>query len=161
MTRTMNARIAGFAFLLYIAIGIAGMVLSRRWSGGEGIAAKLASMAAHASDVRIALVLVLFTGLAALVLGVSLYALTRDEDRDLAMLGLSCRVAEGVIGGLSIQRSLGLLWLATVAGANAPDSQAAQNIGGSFLCKAQAPSLALSSSLSAARPSPGFSSAAA
>ena len=43
MTRTTNARIAGFTFLAYIAAGITRMVLFR-WAtgGGEGISAKLA-----------------------------------------------------------------------------------------------------------------------
>ena len=71
----------------------------------------------------------LLSGLAAVVLGVTLYAITRDEDPDLAMLGLTCRVAEGVVGGLSIQRSMGLLWLATATGEGAPDPAAAHAMG--------------------------------
>ncbi len=46
----------------------------------------------------------------ALVLAVTLYAITRDEDRDLAMLGMICRVAEGVIGALSVPKMLAVLW---------------------------------------------------
>ncbi len=42
MTRTTNARIAGFTFLFYIAAGIASMVLFGRATGSEGIAAQLA-----------------------------------------------------------------------------------------------------------------------
>ena len=104
MTRTTNARIAGFTFLLYIALGITAMVLFGRATNAEGIAAKLAGIAQHEAEVRVAAVLNLFSGFAALVLGVTLYAITRDEDRDLAMMGLTCRVAEGVVGGISIQR---------------------------------------------------------
>jgi hypothetical protein len=48
MTRTTNARIAGFTFLAYIAAGITSMILFRRAAGGEGVAAKLAGNAAHA-----------------------------------------------------------------------------------------------------------------
>jgi hypothetical protein len=62
------------------------------------------------------------------VLGVTLYAITRDEDPDLAMLALTCRVGEGVIGGISVQRSLGLLWLATAAGATAPNTEVAHDL---------------------------------
>ena len=133
MTRTTNARVAGLTFLLYIAIGITAMILSGQATGGQGIAAKLAGMAEHASEVRLAAVLNLFTGFTALVLGVTLFAVTREEDHDLAMLALTCRVVEGVVGGISIQRSLGLLWLATTTGANAPAPAEAQSIGAFLL----------------------------
>jgi len=45
MTRTTNARIAGFTFLFYIAAGLASMAVFGRATAGEGIAAKLASLA--------------------------------------------------------------------------------------------------------------------
>ena len=76
MTRATNARIAGFTFLFYIAAGIASLVLAGR---------------AHATDV-----LSLLTSFSALVLGVTLYAITREQDRDLAMLALTCRVVEAI-----------------------------------------------------------------
>ena len=137
MTRKTNARIAGFAFLFYIAAGILSMVLSRRASGGgTGIAAKLAGMAQHATEVRLAYLLAFVTVFAALSLGVTLYALTRDEDPDLAMLGMICRVAEGVVG-VSLPSTLMLLWLATATGVGAPDTAAAHAIG-AFLLRLEA-----------------------
>jgi hypothetical protein len=42
-----------------------------------------------------------------------LYAITRDEDRDLAILALCCRVGEGMLGMIAPMITLGLLWLAT------------------------------------------------
>lgn len=120
MTRRTNAKAAGFAFLVYIAAALPGMILSGRATGGEGTAAKLASIAQHASDLRLAFVLDLIGCLCALVLAVTLYAITRDEDPDLALLAMVCRVAEGVIGGISLETTLGRLWLGT-AGAAAPD----------------------------------------
>jgi len=78
MTRRTNARIAGVTFFVYLAAGIASLALSGR---------------AHATDV-----LSLFTSLSALVLGVTLYAITRVEDPDLAMLALTCRVVESIPG---------------------------------------------------------------
>jgi len=133
MTRTTNARIAGFTFLFYIAVAFPSMVLLNRAASGEGIAAKFASIAQHASDVRAAVVLSLLGCFSALVLAVTLYAITREVDADLAMLALTCRVAEGVISGLSIPESLGLLWLATATGANAPDTGAAHALGAYLL----------------------------
>lgn len=133
MTRTTNARIAGFTFLFYIAVAFPSMVLLDRATRGEGIAAKLASIAQHASDVRVAVVLSLLGCFSALVLAVTLYAVTREVDADLAMLALTCRVAEGVISGVSISETLGLLWLATATGANAPDPGAAHALGAYLL----------------------------
>jgi hypothetical protein len=78
-------------------------------------------------------VLTLLSGLSALVLGVTLYAITRDQDRDLAMLGLTCRVVEGITGVVGIPMTLGLLWLATAAGPNAPDTLAAQPLAAFLL----------------------------
>src|SRR5438270_416 len=78
MTRTTNARIAGVAFLFYIVVGISSLAMKGH---------------AHATDV-----LVLFTSLSALTLGVTLYAITRDEDPDLALLAMACRFVEAVAG---------------------------------------------------------------
>src|SRR2546423_8866310 len=113
MTRKTNSRIAGFTYLFYIAVAFPSMVLFDRATSGEGMAAKLASMAQHATDVRVAVVLSLLGCFSALVLAVTLYAITREQDSDLAMLALTCRVAEGVTGAVSIPATLGLLWLAT------------------------------------------------
>ena len=133
MTRTTNARIAGFTFLFYIAVAFPSMVLLDRATRGEGIAARLASIAQHATDVRVAVVLVLLGCFAALVLAVTLYAITREQDPDIAMLAMTCRVAEGVISGISIPETLGLLWLATSAGPNAPDTGGAHALGAYLL----------------------------
>jgi len=129
MTRTTNARIAGFTFLFYIAVAFPSMLLLDRATRGEGIADKLASIAQHAADVRLAVVLVLLGSFAALVLAVTLYAITREHDPDLAMLALTCRVTEGVISGVSISSTLALLWLATATGADAPETPAAHALG--------------------------------
>jgi len=78
MTYRTNARIAGFTFLFYIVAGISSMALSGRH---------------HATDL-----LSLLTSLCALTLGVTLYALTREVDADLALLALTCRVVEAIPG---------------------------------------------------------------
>ena len=129
MTRMANARLAGFTYLFYIAVAFPSMVLFARATSGDGMAEKLASMAQHAASVRAAAVLGLLGCLCALVLAVTLYAITRDQDRDLAMLGLTCRVAEGIIGAASIPASFGLLSIALASGTNAPDPAAARAIG--------------------------------
>ena len=130
MKRATNARIAGFTFLFYIAAGITSMVLFRA-AGGTGVAEKLAGIAQHATYVRFTVLLTLLQGFSALVLAVTLYAITRDDDPDLAMLGLTCRVAEGVTG-IFVARTLGLLWLATAVAPTSGDT-AATHVLGAFL----------------------------
>lgn len=133
MTRRTNARIAGFTFLFYIAVGISGLILSSRASAGEGVAAKLAAIAEHATAVRVVVVFGLLECFSALVLGVTLYAITREQDRDLAMLALVCRAAEGLLGATGIPRTLSLLWLATATGTAALDPTAANALGAYLL----------------------------
>ena len=135
MTRRTNARIAGIAYLLYIAAAFPSMLLSGRATSGAGMVEKLANMALHATDVRLAAVLSLIGCLCALVLAVTLYALTREQNRDLALLALTCRVAEGVTGAASIPTTLGLLALATAAGTNTPDPRAAGAVGAFVLAQ--------------------------
>jgi hypothetical protein len=135
MTRNTNARIAGVTFLVYIAAGLTSMMLFVRATGGEGIAARIASIALHSTDVRLAVLLNPLMNLSALVLGVTLWAITRDQDRDLAMLGLTCRLAEG-IAGMDVSGLLGLLWLATTTDASAIDAGAASTLG-AYLLKMQ------------------------
>jgi len=133
MTRRTNASIAGVTFLVYIAATIASIVLFTRATSGEGVAAQLAGIAQYATDVRLTILLGLLGNLCALVLGVTLYAMTREQDPDLAMLALICRVAEG-IAGMDVSKTLGLLWLATAADATAPDAGATSALG-AFLLK--------------------------
>jgi hypothetical protein len=83
----MNARVAGFTYWIYFAAGIAGLVLAR--------------------NAPATAVLSLVTSFSALVLGVTLYAITREQDPDVAMLGLTCRVIEAVPGHGEIYFAVG------------------------------------------------------
>jgi hypothetical protein len=128
MTVRTNARVAGFTFLLYIAVALTAMMLSGRAEAGEGTAAKLANIAQHAPDMRTSILLDFASCFCALVLAVTLWAITREVDPDLAMLGLACRMGEGLVGVASMPRSVGRLWLAT-AGAGAPGRAGADALG--------------------------------
>jgi len=125
MTRTTSARVAGFAFLLYIAAGIAGMILGGKAAAGEGLTAKLASIAQHVSMFRASILAELVACLCALVLAVTLWAITRDVDPDLAMMVLVARATEGIAGAAALPKSVEKLWLAT----SPPDPAAAGAIG--------------------------------
>src|SRR6476620_11814028 len=87
MTVRTNARIAGVTLLMYIAAGM--------------------SMMALAGNTPAIAVLSLVTSFSALLLGVTLYAITRVQDRDLAMVGLTCRVIEAVPGHGEIYFAVG------------------------------------------------------
>ena len=129
MTRTTNARIAGFTFLFYIVVGIASMLLFSQATSGEAVPAKLASIAQHVLQVRLTIVLGLLQAVCAIVLAVTLYAITRDQDSDLAMLALIFRVGEGLLGAISTRATLELLWLGTSAGPKALDAATRQALG--------------------------------
>lgn len=106
MTRTRNARIAGVTFLLYIAAGLL-----------------------PAPDVGSGVVLTLVQNFSALVLAVTLYAITRDVDPDIAMFGLTCRVGEGVLGAMFIPMRLALSSLGDGADVGATQALEALLVG--------------------------------
>ena len=94
MTRTANARIAGVTSFVYLAAGLSALALAGR---------------PHAADV-----LAVFTSFSALVMGVTLYAITRDQGPELALFGLVCRIIEGMPGEGLIYFAVGMLafsWL--------------------------------------------------
>jgi hypothetical protein len=132
MTHKASARLAGFTFLAYIATGILSMVLFSRAAAGANVAARLANIAQHATTVRFVAVLTLLTFFEAVVLGVTLWALTRDEDPDVAVLALCCRAGEGVLGAAAALRTMELLSVA-IAGTTTMDGAAATAIGASIL----------------------------
>ena len=70
MTRSTNARIAGFTYLFYTAVGSTLHILMNRATNAEGTSATLALIAQHASDVRVSVVLSLLETFSALVLAV-------------------------------------------------------------------------------------------
>lgn len=132
MTRTTSARLAGFTYLFYIAVALPANILFNRAAGGEGVAEKLAGIAQHVTDVRIAILLSLLAGFTALALAVALYGITRNQDPELAVLALCCRAGEGVVIVILTLPTLGLLWLATPAGVSAPDLPAAYALAASL-----------------------------
>lgn len=144
--RQFYARLAGFMFLFYIGIGIASMVLLNQATGGaEGTAAKLASIAQHETIMRLVAVFTLLCFFIAVILAVSLYVLTRDQDPNLAILALCCRVGEGMVNAFSAIWTLGLLSVATASTAVAASDFAAARALGDLLLKQDGSSILISS----------------
>ena len=119
MKTNTNARIAGATFLFYTATAIAEMVLLRRAVSGKPITAMVAAISQHAASMRWVFLLSTATIIEAVFLAVSLYAITYDTDRDIALLALSCRLVEAVINVIPTVAFAALLWLAT-EGATTP-----------------------------------------
>ena len=109
MTRTRSARLAGFMFLFYIATALPSMVLFGSATSGATTSEKLANVAQHQGKMRAAAVLQLITIADAILLGVALFAITRDVDRDLAVMALAFRVVEGGINAIPTIGTLALL----------------------------------------------------
>jgi hypothetical protein len=132
MTRRTNARIAGFTYLLYIAVAFPAMVLFDKATRGDTIVSQLATIAQHSTSLRVTILLGVVSCFCALVLAVTLYGITRDEDRELAMLAFACRVGEGLVAAVPFT-TLGLLWLATSTGPAAPDVPSANALAAYLL----------------------------
>ncbi len=125
MTRTTNSRLAGAAFLFYIVVGISSMMVGAGASRGDTVAARLASAAAHAPQIRATIILNLLGNFSALVLGVTLYGITREEDNELAVFAMICRVCEGLSGAIMLRQSVALLKLAALPRSDAVIANAA------------------------------------
>lgn len=80
-SQSASARIAGFTFLFYITAGIISMQLP--------------------NESQITDLLLLLQSFSALVLGVTLYAITREQDPVLSLMALTCRIAEAIQYGES------------------------------------------------------------
>ena len=85
--------------------------MSAQSVAGHNVAEKLISVGQHLLQMRLNVMLGLIQAICAILLAVTLYSITRDEDPDLALLAMLCRVCEGLIGAVSLNTSLGLLWL--------------------------------------------------
>jgi hypothetical protein len=87
ISQLIYARVAGFTFLFYIVAGITSMALP--------------------NQAQVADVLSLLLNFSALVLGVTLYMITREQGPGLALMALSCRLIEAVHGESAIFFAVG------------------------------------------------------
>jgi len=132
-TGQLYARLAGITILLYIVVGFTSVILYSRATNAEGTEAILAQIAAHISGMRMTVILELLESFCAVVLGVALYAITRTVNQELALLGMVCRVSEGVLGVLGIRNTIGLLWLSQAGKGPEGPIQATAGALGDFL----------------------------
>jgi Domain of unknown function (DUF4386) len=116
-------RVAGFAFLFLIVTVLAGGVL---WGGvrtTQGISDTLVSISENSENLRLSLVLSAVAGITTLVLAAMLYATVQHQDRNLAILALSCRAVEGGLYAVGMFDTLALLSLSQSSANDAPSVQ--------------------------------------
>lgn len=104
-TQRRCARIAGFAYLLVIALYVAAHVLTGRLEVDGNFVATAQQIAAHESAYRFGLYCLVAEQLVTLVLALGLYGAVRPAEPELALAGLSFRMIEvaagAVVAGLS------------------------------------------------------------
>lgn len=125
MTRAAVARAAGATFLLYIAVKVASAILFEGSIGSGAAAGRLAAVAAHAGDLRIATVLALGNCVCALVMAVLLYFYTRGSHPELSTLILVSRTGEAVLFGVFALGMIALVYIATNSTPASGDTDAA------------------------------------
>lgn len=105
-------RVAGFSFLFLI---VTGLVSGALWGGAD----TLAGISENSSQIRLSLVLSVVAGITTLVLAAALYAVVVHQDRNLAILALSCRAVEAGLYAVGVLATLALLSLSQGAASSA------------------------------------------
>ncbi|MDT3444428.1 DUF4386 domain-containing protein [Pseudofrankia sp. BMG5.37] len=111
MSNRHVARLAGALFLIVIAAVLASSVLQGGVSGADDIADTFRTVADNTVSIRASTVLLMVAGVGTLALAAMLYALTKRQDENLAILALACRVVEAALYAVKILSVLILLSL--------------------------------------------------
>jgi hypothetical protein len=115
-----NSRIAGATFLIYIAVGMTSLYLSSVMIGGaEDPMAKLAAITGKKYLIQVNILLTLVSAACALALAVTIYGLTRDVDREIALMAMCCRVAEGIVIVIATIVPLAMMEIAALTSSSA------------------------------------------
>jgi hypothetical protein len=123
-------RVAGFSFLFLIVAVLGSSLLWRGVRTANGTADTLASIAEHGWQVRLGLVLTTVAGITTLVLAAMLYAVVAHQDRNLAILALSCRAVEGGLYAVGVLVALALL---SLSHGDRGDASAVQAMAGQLM----------------------------
>jgi hypothetical protein len=111
MTQRNDARLAGYAYLLYIVFAMSSSLLFARAVAGEDTAHRLSSLARMVWTARLTVLLDLYQTVCALVLATTLYSLVKTVNPTLARLALLFRVGEGLLAALPTLSKLELMQL--------------------------------------------------
>jgi hypothetical protein len=122
MTQRAEARTAGYAYLSYIVFTMSSITLYSKAIAGNGPFQQLSSLSRMISTARVTVLLDLLQIVCALVLAATLYRITKGVDATLALVAMSFRLGEGLLGSLPLLGKLELMQLATAATANVGDA---------------------------------------
>jgi hypothetical protein len=117
-------RVAGFAFLFLIATILVSGILGGGVRTADGVSETLANVAENAARIRLGLVLTLVASVTTLVLAAMLYSMVVRQDRNLAILALSCRVVEAALYAVGMLATIALLSLSQHSAQDASSTHA-------------------------------------
>jgi hypothetical protein len=112
VTQRIDAKVAGWAYLSYIAFAMSSSVLFGKAMGGGDISQRLLSLTHAMGLARVTVLMDLLQPVCALVLAVTLYQLVKTVNPTVALLAMVFRVGEGLLGFLPLLGKLELLQLA-------------------------------------------------
>ena len=122
MTQRTEAKLAGYTYLGYIVFAMSAAVLSSKTTVGADISHVLATLQRTMWIARITVLLDLLQIVCAVVLAVTLYRLSKAVDATLALIAMSFRFGEGLLGFLPLLGKLELMTLAMGANDRCADS---------------------------------------
>jgi len=124
------ARLAGFMFLLLMATVASSSILLSGIEGNDEISDTLSNISENTLSVRLGVLTLIVSSISTFILAAMLYAITKHQDKNLAILALSCRAAEAALYAIGITSVLTLLSLsARTPSASGNELSSAQAIG--------------------------------
>jgi Domain of unknown function (DUF4386) len=105
------ARLAGFMFLFLIATVISSSILLSGVEGNNAISDTFRNISESTLRVRLSVLMLIVSSISTFILAAMLYAVTKHQDKNLAILALSCRAAEAALYAIGIISVLTLLSL--------------------------------------------------
>lgn len=113
MTQRTEAKLAGYTYLSYIVFAMSAVVLSSRTTVGADTSQMLTTLHSTMWIARVTVLLDLLQIACAIVLAVTLYRLSQKVDATLALIAMSFRFGEGLLGFVPLLGKLELMKLAT------------------------------------------------
>src|SRR4051812_10899293 len=119
-SNTYAPRVAGFAYLFLIVTVLVDGALWGAVRTTQGTSDTMVSISANSGKLELSLVLTAVAGITTLVLAAMLYAIVARQDRNLAILALSCRAVEAGLYAVAMFDTRALLGLSEESSKDLP-----------------------------------------